>query len=72
MGRLKSLLGSALTCDERGLQRTDMPSAHSFHVTAPINSLAFRGSLSSWMEGGHDLTRPISSTKFLAFSAGFL
>ena len=35
------------------------------------HSLAFCGSLSSWMGGGHDFTRPLSSTNFLAFSAGF-
>ena len=34
--------------------------------------MAFRGSLSSWMGGGHGLTRPIASANFLEFSAGFL
>ena len=33
MGRLKDPLGSALACDECGLQRPDMTSAHSLHVT---------------------------------------
>ena len=35
MGRLKSPLGSALACDECGLQRPDMTCAHSIHVTTP-------------------------------------
>lgn len=70
-GEIKSLLGSALACDECGLQRPDMPSAYSFLHNNP-HSLAFCGFLCSWMGGGHDLNRPIYSTKFLAFSTGFL
>ena len=35
MGRLHSLLGQALACDECGLQHPDMPCEHSLHETTP-------------------------------------
>jgi len=47
---------------------------YAFRALFPCNnphSLVFRGSLSSWMGGGHDLTWPICSTKFLALSSLF-
>ena len=34
------------------------------------HSEAFHGSLSSWMGGGHGLTRPIASTNFCHFQLG--
>ena len=72
-GRLKSLLGSALACNEWWVWLVMRWYAFQalFSCNTP-HSKAFRGSLSSWMGGGHDLTRPIASTNFLAFSAGFL
>ena len=35
MGRLHSLLGQALACDECGLQHADMPCEHSLRETTP-------------------------------------
>ena len=71
MGRLKSLWGLALACDECGLQSADMPSAHSFHVTTPTPPLPGVFFLPGW-EVDMTWRGQFLLPKFLAFSAGFL